>query len=285
MGPADNIDLSDERLVAYIDGELSVSEREALAVALSRNAEARERLALLKQGDRSFAEAFDLLLDAAPEDRLRAMYADLVAKSGARTPLGEATGGAGETVVPFRPRKPAGAALVWMIAVAAALLALVFTGGLYTGGFFTAPIEVSDRNLAWREAAARYVALFSRETLEGMPADPQQRDANLERAQTALGLPLSRDKIADPALSFRGTQLLQLDGKPLAQIAYLYDGRTPVALCIIRSSKPQAAPEREKRHGLNIVHWIEGGYGFMVIGDVPEPELARIAQTFVARFS
>jgi anti-sigma factor RsiW len=38
-------------------------------------------------------------------------------------------------------------------------------------------------------------------------------------------------------------------------------------------------------HGLNIVHWVADGYGFMVIGDVPEADLDRIAQTFQAQFS
>jgi len=36
---------------------------------------------------------------------------------------------------------------------------------------------------------------------------------------------------------------------------------------------------------LNIVHWVEGGYGYMVIGDVPEDELNRIAERFRTQFS
>jgi anti-sigma factor RsiW len=58
-----------------------------------------------------------------------------------------------------------------------------------------------------------------------------------------------------------------------------------VALWIIRSANPPTPSAKEARHGLNIVHWVAGGYGFMVIGDLPETEIEQIAKTFQARFS
>ena len=78
---------------------------------------------------------------------------------------------------------------------------------------------------------------------------------------------------------------MQLNGKPLAQISYLYGDNAPVALCIIKTANAAQAPAEEKRHGLNIVHWVAGGYGFMVIGKVPESTLRQISDTFRARFS
>ncbi len=287
MSPAHNIDLSDERLVAYIDGELSASDQEMIAEALMRDAAARERLGVLKSGGRPFADAFDVLLGAAPDARLQAMLSDMIGKRAGRAPTGGGSpqGSADGNVVPLHPRRSTGGMPFWRMAAAAAILAFVFAGGLATGGFFEEPAQVGGQQPGWREAASRYVALFSKETLEYMPSDAHERQANLQRVETALGLPKLDQKVESPELAFQGTQLLQLDGKPLAQIAYLYGGQTPVAFCIIRSDKPQAAPSKEKRHGLNIVHWIAGGYGYMVIGDVPEPELDRIAQSFKARFS
>lgn len=273
------MDLNDEKLVAYIDGELDAAERDAVSEALAQDGEARERLETLENGGRPFAEAFDTLLPAAPDDKLQAMFADLVAQKAIAPD-------AGETVVPLRRDAPqAGGVALWRMAAAAAILALVFSGGLVTGGFFDKPQEVAAQNPGWREVAARYVALFSKETLEGMPSSPVQRLANLARIETALGLSLPEDRISDPALRFQGTQLLQLAGKPLAQIAYLNEGEKPVALCIIQSANPPAGPATEKRHGLNVVHWVADGYGYMVLGDVPEAELAEIAQRFREQFS
>jgi anti-sigma factor RsiW len=286
MAPADNIDLSNERLVAYIDGEVSASEREAMDRALQNDTKARERLNILSLGNRPFSEAFDLLLDAAPDDRLQAMLADIVGRGASPSSQSRPVlDSADKTVIPMRPRREAHSGFaLWQMAAAAAILALVFAGGLFAGGLFEAPQQVAEK-VGWREAAARYVSLFSKETLEGMPADPQQRQANLKQIETSLGLSLSGERIASASLSFEGSQLLQIEGKPLAQIAYLRDGRTPVALCITRTAMPTVGPATEQRYGLNVVHWVANGYGFMVIGKVPESDLAKIAADFRGRFS
>jgi anti-sigma factor RsiW len=286
MAPADNIDLSNERLVAYIDGEVSASERELMDRALQSDAKARERLNILSLGNRPFSEAFDLLLDAAPEDRLQAMFADIVGRGASQSSQSRPVlDSADKTVVPMRPRREARSGFaLWQMAAAAAILALVFAGGMFAGGLFEDRQQVAEK-VGWREAAARYVSLFSKETLEGMPADPQQRRANLKQIETSLGLSLSGERIASASLSFEGSQLLQIEGKPLAQIAYLRDGRTPVALCITRTAMPTAGPATEQRYGLNVVHWVANGYGFMVLGKVPESDLARIAADFRGRFS
>lgn len=287
-GPAETMNLSDEKLLAYIDGELDVSESTALSDEIERNPSARERLARLKNGGRPFAEAFDAMLAAAPDDKLQAMFAGLVAQTSGGQGQGQADD---ETIVPFRqrtqPQAPqAKGAPLWRMAAAAVLLAAVFTGGLISGGVLNKPQQVAEAEASgWREAAARYVALFSRETLEGMPASSSERLANLTKAEKELGLKLSVSRLEDPDLDFRGTQLLTFAGKPLAQVAYLYDGQKPVALCIIATENASAPLAAEKRQGLNVVHWVEGGYGYMVLGDVPEEELNRIAERFRTEFS
>lgn len=286
MAPADNIDLSNEKLVAYIDGEVSASERDLMGRALLRDAKARERLEILSSGNRPFAEAFDLLLKAAPDDRLQAMFADILGRGASPAMSRSVLDSTDKTVVPMRPRREAksGPAL-WQMAMAAAILALVFAGGLFAGGLFDKPQQIAEQKVGWREAAARYVSLFSKATLEGMPTDPHQRQANLEQIESSLGLSLSAERIANASLSFEGSQLLQLEGKPLAQITYLRNGSTPVALCITRTATPSAGPAAEQRHGLNVVHWVANGYGFMVIGKLPESDLAQIAADFRGRFS
>jgi anti-sigma factor RsiW len=290
MGPGYEVDLSDEKLVAYIDGELDASEQQVMAEALMHNADARDRLDLLKQGGRNFSDAFDFLLNAAPEARLQAIYADALAGKTSASSNGRSTDPrGGENVVSLSARRRTVGTSLWQMAAAAAILAFVFAGGMLAGGFFKGPQTVlveapSDGKPGWREAAARYVALFSKETLAGMPADPSQRHANLQSVETALGIKLEGERIAMPNLEFHGTQLLNFDGKPLAQIAYLH-GDTPLALCIIRTANPSHAPATETRHGLNVVHWIANGYGFMVIGGVPGEDLNKIAQEFQARLS
>src|SRR5688572_13373005 len=103
MTGQDNHGVSDDRLVAYIDNELSPDERAVVARALERDPELRERLEFLDTGGRPFGQAFDLLLDAAPDARLQAMFAGLIdgAPAGAGTqPEPD------DTVVPFRRPSP-----------------------------------------------------------------------------------------------------------------------------------------------------------------------------------
>jgi len=284
-----NTNVSDDRLVAYIDGELSSDERAAVAHALEQNPQLRERLDVLESGGRPFAEAFDLLLEAAPDARLQAMFAGLI-DSPAERPAQEQE----DNVRPFRrSRAPAGGTQpIWKIAMAASLVLTVFGGGVITGALVSrepasqrvdTSLDPATRN--WMEAVAQYVSLFTEQTLAGMPADAPSRDAGLRRVSTALGINLSHEKLALPSLAFRGTQLLQLDGKPLAQIAFMSDSGKPVAICIIKTPRAPEAPAADRKQGLNIVHWIANGYGFMVIGDVPADALQRMSQEAKARLS
>lgn len=279
ISPIDNNEVSDARLVAYLDNELPPTDRAAVARALEQNAELRQRLEFLDSGGRPFGNAFDLLLEAAPDNRLQAMFADLL--------NGEAAPAADEKVVPLRRSPSAGMRPIWQMAAAASVALTMFGTGIVTGVIFKPePIVTVDATRSWMEAVAQYVSLFSEQTLAGMPADPSAREAGLRRVSTALGLDVSREKLAAlPALEFRGTQLLQLEGKPLAQIAFMSDTGKPVAICIIKTAKPAEAPAPDRRHGLNIVHWVANGYGFMVIGDVPQESLRRIYAETVARFS
>jgi anti-sigma factor RsiW len=289
-----NKDISDARLVAYLDGELSQAERADIARALEGNAELRERLDFLDSGGRAFGQAFDLLLDAAPDDRLQAMFAELVNGEAAR-PDEAATAAAktpppgDEKVVPF-PRKSAGAFRpLWQMAAAASLALTMFGAGIITAVLYNPNTGIqapTDPTRNWMDAVASYVSLFSEQTLAGMPSDNASRRAGLERVSHALGVHLTHDKVAAiPSVDFKGTQLLQLEGKPIAQLAFLSETGKPVAICIIRTTKPAEPPSPDRRQGLNIIHWVANGYGFMVIGDVPKDDLTRISDAARARLS
>src|SRR5688500_285739 len=105
--PIDSNDMSDARLVAYIDGELSPADRATVARALEADPELRERVEFLDSGGRNFGGAFDLLLDAAPDDRLQAMFAGLVngeTASGSSTSSSASAADDDEKVVPFPQR-------------------------------------------------------------------------------------------------------------------------------------------------------------------------------------
>ena len=70
--------------------------------------------------------------------------------------------------------------------------------------------------------------------------------------------------------------LLQYDGKPLAQIAYLDPETGPMALCIVKSDAGPKAPDLENRKGMNVVYWSNATHAFMLIGHAAADRMTAI---------
>src|SRR5262249_19105376 len=149
-------------------------------------------------------------LDAAPDEQLQAMFSAMIAedKKGASSNTQKTPN------IMTRPRE---SRQLWRIAATVILAVLAFAGGMFANSLVR-PGQIVQQTRGWREAVAQYVSLFSRATLEGMPVERTAQAENLSRISAALGLNLTVEKVAVPPLTFKGTQLLQLDGKPIAQI-------------------------------------------------------------------
>ena len=85
----------------------------------------------------------------------------------------------------------------------------------------------------WRAVVAEYLTLYTRDTLANLPDDRSLHEAELKSVGDKLALGLSVDKVALDGLVLKRSQLFNLDGRPLAQIAYLTSDDGPVAFCII----------------------------------------------------
>ena len=279
-GSVDHNAPTDAWLVAYLDGALDEQQTSELRQVLVQNAELSQRLALLQGGSRDFKAAFEPLLDVAPDEKMQAMLSELIATSSPQQVSAQA-----DNVVSLRPTSKS----MWQgftgMAAAAGIAMAVFSGGVYTGWQTGEPPVAQKAKIGWRQAVAQYVSLYTRQTLAGYPVDPAAQKEGWQRVSKVLGAKFNGKKARIDDLDLKGTQVLQLKGKPLVQIAYLHKGETPVALCIIKSKKPSAGQKTEQRMGLNIVHWVEGGFGYMLIGKVPQNELQKIAAPLVARFS
>lgn len=259
---------TDEELVAYIDGELPLAARQAIDEALAASPELCARLEELHLGDRPFREAFDLLLDQAPVERMLARLS--------------------EQSAPVAVKPVAGPRTDWRAAGIAAMV-LLSVGLGFAVGWGSKPVEqkiVEIEKLVpvapargWRQAVADYQALFTTESLT-----PDQGDGSaLAQVSQRLGLALDQAAVSDGGVAFRRATLLAFNGKDLAQLAYLGDDGVPLAFCILRSASADAGPAFEVRNDLGIVHWVEKGYGFMLIGKLPEQRLGTIAGDLRAR--
>lgn len=294
MSWRDQKPVTDEDLVAYLDGQLDAERAEFVEREVKLDHALENQLELMREGGRPFAEAFDLLLKEAPDRRLQDIC-DLalnpppppVEEPDPDPEFEEIT----QAPPRSRPRVSSTGSWGWgqMLAAAVVLLA-VFAGGLYAGRYIQLPgltqvAQAPAEQRGWRAAVADYQALFVKATLEEAGLDPATQAANLRAALTHVGLDLSVSKVSVAPLDFKRAEVLNFKGKPLVQMAYLYEGETPVSFCIIRTTKPAHGVKAEQRQGLNIAHWQNGEYGFMVIGDVPQSSLNDIAAQLKQRLS
>lgn len=249
----------DEEITAYLDGELDDARRATLEARLVADDATRARLETLRAG-RPPAEPFDLLLDMAPIGRLQAML-DAADK----------------------PAPRAWSSFGGLRALAAAVLLLVLGGAIGFGLSRTlAPTEVAEVP-GWRAVVADYVALYTPETFALAPTDPEAYAPRLKIVGDGLGLPLAPETVALPGLDLKGAILFHYDGKPLGQVSYLSTQYGPVAFCIIRNDREDAPLAFEERRGMNVAFWNDGGRGYLIIGTMPQDELASLAETLAGR--
>ena len=263
-----NEDDDDARLVAFIDGELDESERRAIEARLAAEPILKERLASLLGGQRPFAPAFEVLLDEAPIERLKTSLAGLVANE-------------------QRPTRQAPSFRLSRLGIAAALA--LFCVGVALGRYgpaWISPIQEAaspsnELDEDWRHAVAEYMTLYTPDTFAAMPPPPQ---VALAAIGAKIGVNLEPDRIALANLQLKGAQILNYEGAPLGELAYLDAATGPVLFCIIKTAEPDAAISSGKRMGFAVASWAQAGHGYMLIGRLPDIQLAELADLLRRRF-
>jgi len=264
--PVDSARSDDELIVAYLDGELDAESRALLDARLAGEAPLRARLEALRRGERRFGEAFDAVLSAAPNERMRAMLADLVGRRSA---------------APSRMR--------WAAAGAAAIL--IFAVGAAAGYLAPRLIGVAETEVAeeqserpnWRQAVAGYQRYISADTMEVIAESPGVLGAELEAVGAKLALDLSADNLALEHAYLKRVQLFDYRDRPLVQVAYLSRDDGPISFCIIANDREDEAIEFEEREGFNVVYWNKAGRGYLLIGTAPRETLETFAGLLAER--
>ena len=259
---ADSAD-SDAILAAYLDGELDAGERAALEKRMLVEPQLKVRLDQLGRGGRAFGPAYDALLSVAPEARMQAMLADLVAK--------HERGAGGRARSSW-----------WSFPAIAAAIAIFIAGGVVGYGVPALTHKPPDPP-GWRQVVAEYQGLTTTETLAAIADDQPAMSQELSTIGAKLAIDLSPDKLVLPDATLKRAQLFQFRGRPLVQLAYLSSQSGPLALCIIANGRPDEGIAFETREGFNIVFWTDNGHGYMLIGKAPRVELEAYAGTLQTR--
>ncbi|MEL6374934.1 MAG: hypothetical protein AAFR04_13320 [Pseudomonadota bacterium] len=290
---------SDEQLTAYLDGEADAALCTQIESALERDAALAARLQALEVDAAAIRATFDALLlsappapaavDAAESGRMRVSEAetseraalrDVTSQDRASRDATSQGGSAGPSrarrhdgvVTPTRPVR----ALAW--AACAAGFALL--GGL--GGWLAAGSQAQS----WDSAAATYHALYVRQTLAPVIAEPARQARELARVSSALGRPLNAADLRSlKDLAYKRAQVLGYEGRPLIQLAFLSRDGVPIALCIIRAAGSSGSGDvaTARYDGLNAARWSKDGYDFLLLGNKDAEQLRTYAEHFRAK--
>jgi anti-sigma factor RsiW len=265
---------SDDRLIAYLDGELEMAERREIEAWLDTDPAAREKLAALAESANLVRLAFDEVMHEPLPDRL-------IAAARGETVSSEP----GAQVLPFerRPGKARTPATQrWWIGlpVAASLFGLLLGGGVaYLGVAKLAPggiggkqpaVEMAAADNVWLDNAAGYFKLFVSAgdgAMIDVPATGDSREA-LQKISQSLPQEVRLPDLKPWGLNFRGARLVVAEGRPAAQLVYTTDNKAigPLTLIIGSSKEPDVLPALARRQDVNLLYWRHQGRSYALVG-------------------
>lgn len=261
-------------LMAYVDGEVDVETARDIEKSLANDAEARARVAQLRQSAQLARAALaDVMYEPVPE----AMKAAILNAPG--------------KVVAFAPKggmRVSGTSSLrrWALPMAAALagIAIGLGVGHVDGIGELAPLSsanLSHQRDAWLDQVVNFHKVYTR-IYEGQDrALVDFGGEDFPQLESWFGERLKRDlKVPDlMALghTLQGGRLLVVGGRPAAQIVYVSADAKPLALSILPQPGRDRPPAFEKRSGVNVLHWRIADYSYALIGTADREVMHKIA--------
>ncbi|MEM7226152.1 MAG: hypothetical protein AAF495_24455 [Pseudomonadota bacterium] len=251
--------INESDLLAYVDGRLKPDERRAVEEALRDDPEAQDLVARLTAVS---AEEIKAALGREPADPLPLSLARQIKTASVAPPPARAPS--------YSPR----------MAIAASLLALLVgaAGGyLFAGQSAQGPV-MAEASKSWLVQVAEYQKLYIRDTVNATHLDADQLAEMEARLSGRLGRDISPPDLESYGLTFKRGQILDVDGKAVAQLVYLPEAGKPIALCVIATDKGDLAPAEGHAEGLNFSHWRDKGFAFILIGEARPEQLRAMAE-------
>ena len=258
-------ELSDELLVAYVDGQLARKQTRAVEKVLAQDDVIARRVDALKDAHSRLEAAFEAIL--AGEE------AEVAVKLGPQRPgIFIAWGTAAKIAL-----AGAGLAAALVLAMAGYGWPLVMPELARHPSGATDPAYGGSLPPSWQEEAARAQALLSRASLEvALESQGNQDLIAFQLAQT-IGPSVKLPDLRPQGFRFVRAQLLRSGEEPLAQLLYLGTSGAPLAL-YARKVGGSGAPVFKQYGAIGSVAWSQDGIAYLLAGEGDEASLMRLAQ-------
>ena len=189
-----------------------------------------------------------------------------------------------QTAVPVQvtPARAANGRL-WLVAafVAGAFcagLALQFGSELIHPAGTGAMSTASGEPMPWIRAAADYQRLYTRDTVADISVDMNASAKTVDAIRQADGVALRVPDLRTANIAFKSVARLRFNDKPLVQIVYLPEHGAPIALCVMKDSRPDHAIAQTQVSGMNVVSWRQNELSYALIGKPDSGDLGSLAQ-------
>ncbi len=257
----------DERLSAWLDGELDEADRQRVQAWLAAHPEDAARVRLWAADRDALRSRLDAELETAPAAAWRARV----------------LGGGARTVAWPGPR--------WLAAAAVLALASGLAGGW--GGAWWARQHPADAPVAgaaataWPRFAAAAHAVYVPErrhpvevAVEGDPATQRAQEEHLSSWLTKrLDVPVRMFDLRAQGFRLVGGRLLPGGDGPCAQLMYEDAAGVRVTVYLRRQGTPAPAAFRyEAVDGLGLFYWVDGPAGYALVGPLPRERLLALAE-------
>ena len=285
-------------LMAYVDGELPPHQREEVERELRTSPDVAERVALLQASRLPYRDAFAAQKLPPVPPSLSAKIEEMARAAKAKTAesLASPDVSVNDPVVPRAAGGPSASPIRSRLRVAPAWLGVAFLAGAFACGLVLrlgpgmGPASNGGASLAsvgtgvspWVTAAASYQQLYSRETLAYVDPDTNLSIKTVKEIREDDGLALRIPDLSASGLTFKRVQRLRFNNKPLVQIVYLPEKGAPVALCVMKEVKPDAAVADQRVASMTVVTWRQAELGYALIGQPEGVDLAALGKQISA---
>ncbi|MEM6712956.1 MAG: anti-sigma factor [Pseudomonadota bacterium] len=271
--------LEEEKLSAFLDGELPDAEVREIEEALRSDRHLQAELERLMAADTAARSAFKAI---AAEPVPLALAAAIQKAS-----TGEDVSGSMAGVVPSRiaqgaPTSQRGGGLSRLaIAASVALAGLVSGVGGYVFGSGWWPAQQEEQVAAapgWLAQVAEYHAVYAAQGRHLVEVGADEADHIQNWLTDTLGAQVLVPDLSDHGLTFQGARLVVAAGRPVAQLMYTDADGAVVALCQIQSAAPNENLVERTVGGFEMAWWGGTDSNFVLVADEGHDGLQDLAQ-------
>ena len=259
-------ELSDELLVAYVDGQLARKQARAVEKVLDQDDVIANRANALREAHARLERAFDTIL-AGDEAEISSLAVAPVAVAAPVADVREPRASI---------RGVGGMFAIAVVAGALGWLAATFDVVKLLRSDAT-PVPVGLAVIPWAEQASRAHALISRDTVEvGLESQGNREFVNLQLAR-AIAPMLKFPDLKAQGFEFVRAHLLRDGAQPLGLILYLSKAGAPLGLYIKRGHVA-GLPVWRQDGRIAAVGWSEAGVTYLLAGEQPQDLLLRLTE-------